>query len=354
MHDAPHWNFPRYFVPFLLSAALLWLSYAVLHEFFLVIAWAIILAYVIWPSYQLLKRKLNGRATLSAFIMTGAIAFFILVAAFWLINALQKEATVIYQQLTTDFSSLPRQATHAIEGIPWLNTILQPYLDMLSADVGDFKGPILDWAKQGLQHTINLLGGVGKKILTICFILITLFFCFRDGEAAIAQLRRGFHHILGENQTAYIQAAGDTTKAVVYGLVLASFGQGLLAGVGYAVSGVNAPTLLGAVTALFSLVPMGAPLIWMPVSLSLLAAGHLWQGLGLMLWGFLAISTIDNIIRPLVISGAGRIPFLVVLFGVFGGLRAFGFIGLFIGPVILSVLLAVWQAWLKQQNPNAD
>jgi P-type Ca2+ transporter type 2C len=91
-------------------------------------------------------------------------------------------------------------------------------------------------------------------------------------------------------------------------------------------------------------------LIWVPVSFGLMLSGQLWQGIGLFLWGLFVISTVDNVIRPLVISGAGRIPFLVVLFGVFGGLTAFGVIGLFLGPIILSVLLAVWKAWLKQQN----
>jgi P-type Ca2+ transporter type 2C len=112
--------------------------------------------------------------------------------------------------------------------------------------------------------------------------------------------------------------------------------------------------LLGVVTALFALVPMGATLVWIPVSLGLLLAGDYWHGIGLFVWGVIAISTIDNVIRPLVISGAGRIPFLVVLFGVFGGLSAFGAVGLFTGPVILSVLLAVWKTWLAQKTSLTD
>jgi len=104
------------------------------------------------------------------------------------------------------------------------------------------------------------------------------------------------------------------------------------------------------VTALLALVPMGATLVWMPVGIVLVLTEQPWQGIGLLLWGFLVVSTVDNVIRPLVISGAGRIPFLVVLFGVLGGLSAFGAIGLFLGPVILAVLLSVWQAWLKLQQ----
>jgi Ca2+-transporting ATPase len=181
-------------------------------------------------------------------------------------------------------------------------------------------------------------------------ILVTVFFCFRDGDEAVRQLHQGLVRFLGKYQHVYLQAAGHTTRAVVYGLVLAALGQGMLAGLGYYVAGVKAPVLLGASTALLAMVPMGATLVWMPVSISLILTGQTWQGLGLLLWGFLAVSTVDNVIRPLVISGAGRIPFLVVLFGVLGGLTAFGVIGLFLGPVILAVLLSVWQAWLKLQQ----
>jgi Ca2+-transporting ATPase len=180
--------------------------------------------------------------------------------------------------------------------------------------------------------------------------LVALFFFFRDGQSALNQLRQGLSYLIGDYQKMYLQTAGDTTRAVVYGLVLAAFGQGLIAGIGYAIAGVNAPVLLGVMTALFALVPMGATLIWLPVGFGLILAGDYWQGTGLLLWGVFAISTVDNIIRPLVISGAGHIPFLVVLFGVFGGLSAFGAVGLFLGPVILSVILTVWRTWLGKQQ----
>jgi Ca2+-transporting ATPase len=124
----------------------------------------------------------------------------------------------------------------------------------------------------------------------------------------------------------------------------------MLAGFGYYVADVKAPVLFGAITALLALIPMGATLVWLPIGISLILMDQLWPGIGLLLWGFLVVSTVDNVIRPLVISGASQVPFLVVLFGVLGGLSAFGAVGLFLGPVILAVLLSVWRAWLKQQQ----
>ncbi|NOU22975.1 MAG: AI-2E family transporter [Methyloglobulus sp.] len=342
----------KYAVPAVLLACLVWLSYAVLREFLHTIVWAFIIAYIMWPPYQWLKAKLDNNATLSAAVMTGFISTLITLAAYWLVTLLQSEVTDIYQLLLANFAHPPKRLPDNISQIPWLGHYLQQYLDQLNADEAGVKVQIIDWTRQWLGEFGRFLGGVGRHLIQFGFILVTLFFCFRDGHQVIEQLRQGLGYFLGRYQNLYLQAAGDTARAVVYGLVLAALGQGLLAGIGYSVAGTNAPVLFGAITALLAMVPMGATLIWLPISFGLILSGELWHGIGLLLWGVFAISTVDNVIRPLVISGAGRIPFLVVLFGVFGGLSAFGAVGLFLGPIILSVLLAVWQAWLKQQQSS--
>ena len=86
----------------------------------------------------------------------------------------------------------------------------------------------------------------------------------------------------------------------------------------------------------------------------MLVTGNIWQGIGLLLWGVLLVSWMDNIVRPLVISNATRMPFLLVVFGVLGGVLAFGLVGLFIGPVLLAVSLAIWREWLEQHQPNGS
>lgn len=338
----------KFAVPGILLLCLLWLSYAVLRDFLLIITWAIIIAYVMWPSYKCLKGILQHRATLSAAVMTGIIALLISLTVYWLVNSLQSEIKIIYQILSTSFANPPKKVPESFNQIPWLGDYLQQYLDQLNADEAGVKAQLIEWAKQWLGEFGNFLRGVGRNIMQLGFILVTLFFCFRDGHQVVEQLRQGLSYFLGEYQNIYLKAAGDTTRAVVYGLVLAALGQGLIAGFGYAIAGINAPVLFGAITALLAMVPMGATLVWLPISFGLILSDQLWQGIGLLLWGILVISTVDNIIRPLVISGTGRIPFLGVMFGVFGGLTAFGAVGLFLGPIILSVLLAVWRAWLGQ------
>jgi len=241
-----------------------------------------------------------------------------------------------------------------IKHIPWLGNTAQEWLDRLTDDRAKAMAQFADWARQWSGEFAKFLGGIGHYIMKLGVILVTIFFCFRDGDDAVKQLHQGLMQFLGKYQHVYLQAAGHTTRAVVYGLVLAALGQGILAGLGYYVVGVKAPVLFGAITALLALVPMGATLVWLPLSIMLILADQPWQGVGLLLWGFLAVSTVDNLIRPLVISGAGRVPFLVVLFGVLGGLTTFGAIGLFLGPVILAVLLSVWQSWLKLQQHEQE
>jgi len=350
MNDYPSNTPIRQLIPGILLACLLLLGFMVLREFLLTLAWALIIAYVSWPPYRYVRQQLNGNATLSAALMTAIIAAAIFLTVYWLVAMLQDELKSAYQTLASGFGQDSYRLPDSISRIPWLGNTAQQWLERLTDDRAAVAAQFADWAQQWSGEFAKFLGGIGRYIMKLGVILVTVFFCFRDGEEAVRQLHQGLVRFLGKYQDVYLEAAGHTTRAVVYGLVLAALGQGMLAGVGYAVAGVQAPVLLGAVTALLALVPMGATLVWLPVSIMLIMTEQAWQGIGLLLWGFLAVSTVDNVIRPLVISGAGRIPFLVVLFGVLGGLSAFGAIGLFLGPVILAVLLAVWQAWLKLQQ----
>lgn len=350
MNDLLNNSLIRLIIPAVLLSGLLILSFIILRDFFLILAWASIIVYVAWPVYRWLRLRLHDNANLSATLMTGMIAALIALTFFWLVAMLQNEIKLAYQTLLGNFAQGPYQLPDGLSHIPWLSHYLQGWLDRLSSDQAGVVTQLVNWAKQWLGEFANFLGGIGHYVMQLSFVLVTVFFGFRDGQEVIRQLQQGLIGFLGEYQQIYLQAVGDTTKAVVYGIVLAALGQGITAGLGYTVAGVQAPVLFATVTAVLALIPMGAMLVWISIGIMLILSGQLWSGIGLLLWGFLVISTVDNVIRPLVISGTGQIPFLVVMFGVFGGLSAFGVVGLFLGPVILSVLLAVWQAWLKQQR----
>jgi Predicted permease len=166
-------------------------------------------------------------------------------------------------------------------------------------------------------------------------------------------MRRMVHQVLGQRGDNYLQTVANTIRAVIYGILATALAQGALAGLGYWAAGLPAPVLLAVITLLFSFLPFGTPLVWGAASIWLLVHGQIAAGVGLALWGALVVSWIDNLIRPLVISSAVHIPFLLVLFGVLGGILTFGLLGLFLGPVILAVLLAIWREWL-QPPPSAE
>ncbi len=132
---------------------------------------------------------------------------------------------------------------------------------------------------------------------------------------------------------------------VVYGMMGTAVAQGTLSAIGFAIAGVPAPVFLGFATFILSFMPLGAPLIWVPAAIWLFASGFTGMGIFMVLWGLLLVSSIDNVIRPYFISLGSNLPLLVTLLGVFGGIIAFGFIGLFIGPTLLAVAYTLIIQW---------
>ena len=223
----------RYLIPGILLAGLLILSFMVLREFLLTLVWAIIIVYVMWPPYQWLRRQLKDQASLSAAVMTAIIAAVIFLIVYWLVAMLQDETKIAYQSLVDNFTQGPYQLPDFVSRIPWLGDYLQEKIDRLANDRAEVAMQFADWAKQWLGEFAKFLGGVGQNVIKLGVVLVTVFFCFRDGKEIIKQLQQGLVRFLGKYQHLYLQAAGITVRAVVYGLVLAALGQGMLAGFGY-------------------------------------------------------------------------------------------------------------------------
>jgi predicted PurR-regulated permease PerM len=272
----------------------------------------------------------------------------------WLIYLLQREFVLAYQAALTYMAEGPHRLPDFILNLPWIGERLQDSLDQFSADPTALRSQLATWAGQWQGQLGELVGGVGRNAVKLGFALLTVLFIYRDGESLLDQVQRVLRRFLGTRVDGYIAAIGKTTTAVLYGLVLTALAQGLLAGVGYWAAGVRAPVLFGAFTALIALMPFGTPFVWGGLGAWLLFTGNTLEGIGLLLWGTLVVSSVDNLIRPLVISSATQIPFLLVMFGVIGGLTAFGLIGMFVGPVIVAVLLAVWREWLEEQAPSGS
>jgi len=323
------------------------LAYRVVFIFLAPVAWAGILAYVSWPFYLRLRSRLNGRDTLSALLMTLMLAVILVLPLIWAVLMMDSELTLLYQKMSQHVGQGPVTLPPFLHNLPVLGSSVEDFINAMDLDSDSFSAQLKAWGEMGLHHLGSIADVVGKDVAKMVFAMFTVFFFYRDGETIVEQVRTVLHRVLGNRVDGYLAAMGSTTRAVVYGLGLTALIQGVLAGLGYWVAGVPSPVFLGMLTMVIALIPFGPLLAWGSVWLWLLSEGHYLPAFGLLLWGVVVVSWVDNFVRPMVISSATQIPFLLVLFGVLGGLGAFGMIGLFLGPVILAVAMAVWREWLE-------
>jgi predicted PurR-regulated permease PerM len=333
-------------------AGLALLVVQVLQPFVVPVIWAVILAYVTWPAHERVVRWFGGRRTAPALIMTLLLSAAIILPIIWLVVLLQSEVLNAYRHVSALLARGPK-VPDVLLNLPFVGQWLRELIARIAADPGVLDAELRAFLDHSSGEFGGFIGGIGRNVAKLAIAMVSLFFMYRDGETFASQVRQVLQQFLGERAEHYVAAVGATVKAVVYGLVLAALAQGLLAGLGYWVAGLDAPIFLGALTFLVALIPFVVPFMWGGASLWLLLSGKTYAAAGLFLWGLTAVSWIDNIVRPLVISGATRIPFLLVMFGVLGGLAAFGLVGLFIGPVILAVAMAVWREWLAEKRTAA-
>ncbi len=329
------------------------LAFQVLQPFLVPVIWAVILAFVTWPAHEWLVRRFAGRRGPAALLMTLLITALIVLPIAWLIVLAQTELLVLYREFTTLLARGPK-IPDFILALPVVGEWVRALLARLAQDPDALSGEIQSFLQRSSVEMGAVVGGVGRNVVKLVIAMVSLFFMYRDGYKFASETAVVLRQFFGSRADHYIDAIGDTVKAVVYGLVLAALAQGSLAAVGYAFAGLDAPLFLGALTTLVALIPFVVPFMWIGASLWLLLSGETTAAIGLFIWGATAVSWIDNVVRPLVISGATRIPFLLVMFGVLGGIAAFGLVGLFIGPVILAVLIAVWREWVAEKKEEAN
>lgn len=341
----------RRIVGFAFLVSIFGLTLWVLSPFLAALAWAGILAYVTWPLHQWVCRWMPGRDSLAALLMTLGVTAMLLLPLIWVMFAVAGDvvaaSTTLRQFALHGLPPLPTE----VRGWPGGAWLAEQY-QRVQADPAWVHAQLAALDLTNTSALKSLAGGVGRNVAKFGLAVFALFFLYRHGVSVLAQFRGVATRWLGEAARGYIQTVGVTVRAVVFGIVLTALAQGALAGLGYWVAGIDAPALWGAITALISLIPFVGPVVWIGLSLALLANGETGAALGLFLWGALVVSWVDNLIRPIVISGPTRIPFLLVFLGVLGGVHAFGLIGLFLGPALLAVSVGIWHEWLGQAHPD--
>jgi len=335
-----------------LLAGLVLLGFRVMEPFIIPVVWAAILAFVTWPAYEWVLRTCRGRSIVASLIMTTAVSIAVIAPIAWLALVLRIELGVAWreaQNLLAGGAQLPP----GILKLPWIGEQLRELVARAAQDPHLLGFELNKVANQSSERIVHLIGGIGREAAKMALTAVSLFFAYQDGQRVAGQLAEALGQVLGPRVLSYRRAIEQTVKAVVYGLVLAALMQGVLVGIGYWVAGVAAPVFLAALTTVAGLIPFAAPTIWGGVCVWLFVKGNTVAGVGLLVWGGLVLGWTDHIVRPLLISREAEIPFLVVLFGVLGGLAAFGLVGLFVGPLILAVLLAIWREWLLESRRTA-
>lgn len=333
-----------------LLVALFILCFMVVQFFIVPALWAAIIAYVTYPLYNFFHKKVRFSSGMSAGIMTVGISLLVGIPLVIGLFVLQQEALTLYgtliRRLQAGYVDLP----DAIKNLPVIGQQIKDALWEINKNPESSMLALKQWIQSHLYYGKVALDVIFSSLAKMGMALMTLFFFYRDGISLIKQIRQALRNIIGNRIDGYIDSVGATTQAVVYGIGLTALAQALLAGIGYVMAGAPSPILLTLLTFVVALIPFGTPFAWGGVALWLLTQGETTAGIGLALWGVFVISWVDNLIRPIVISGATRIPFIIIFIGVLGGLTAFGFVGLFIGPVVLAIGLAVWREWISQHK----
>ncbi len=341
--------------------------FLVLAPFLSALLWAVIVTFSTWGVYTRVRGALGGRRTLAALVMTLTLAA-VLVAPLALLTL----------KLGDNVRTLARAVTELVEGgipappawvdeLPMVGTRLDAYWQQLhedSAEPGEVNhvvtwlegqaAPLTKWLlKRGLAF--------GQALLQLSLAVLAAFYLYRDGLTVAGRFSAGMEKLAGQRAHALIDLAGRTVKGVVYGILGTALAQGTVAAIGFAIAGVPGALLLGLLTCVFSIVPAGPPLVWIPATLWLVAQGEIGWAAFMAVWGTVVISGIDNVVKPYLISQGAALPFLLVLLGVIGGLLAFGFIGLFLGPTLLAVGYAMLREWTRgvgrtpaPAEPDAD
>ncbi|MDI1308803.1 MAG: AI-2E family transporter [Methylotenera sp.] len=337
-------TFSRRIVPWLALGGLITLASMVIAPFLAPIAWAGVLAYASWPLAEKIRRWCTNKDTFAALLATTLLGLTLFLPLIWLIWLAQLELGHLLPALQT-FLANPPPVPETLRQLPWIGDWLMQQHAHLTANPHGASLIVKTWLAEHKADLSMVAGGLGKSLAKMIFVVVILFFFFRDGTRIMRELRHVLERFIGANAHDYLHAAGTTTRAVVYGILLTALVQGIVAGLGYWVAGLSSPVMFGVLTMILALIPFGTPLAWGAAGLLLLLQGETSAAIGVWIWGAAIVSQLDNVLRPLFISSISPIPFLLVLFGVLGGLLAFGLVGLFIGPIVLSVVWAVWREW---------
>lgn len=329
----------------LLTTLIVALSVFIIHRFIVTILWAVVIAIATFPAYQRFEKPFKRHKNIAAFLFTVILSLLIILPISWLVTILVKEFHLFANYLV-NLNEHGDNAPQWMNQLPWLK---QEFLQFWNDNIGKpgrIKDMIQHWdtAITPAGYYVQQVGAsVAHRSVQLGFSLLSLFFFYRDGRELSHQIDIVGEYCLSERWPRFSRNLPQALRAIVNGTIFIGFSVGVLLGLAYWLLGLSAPVLMGFVTAAAAMVPFLAPVILLVVVLIFVAKGAFWSALILAIWGSLVMFFADHIVKPLMIGGAVRLPFLAVLFGILGGVETLGVLGLFVGPLVMVLFVTLWQ-----------
>ncbi len=335
-----------------LAALLVAVGLYTLWNFLSALAWAGIFAIALWPLYRRTTRRFgDGRSVLWPTVFTLAVALVFIVPLVLVGLQLAREA-----HQAADWARLAQAegvpVPDIVHHLPAGRTQVEAWWQHNLAEPGAARG-LLERTTQGrVESTSRMIAAqVARRATLFVFTLLTLFFLFREGHGLTQQLRLAAARAFGPGGERVGLQIIASVHGTVSGLVLVGLGEGVFLGLVYALAGVPHPTVFGAITALAAMIPFAAPVVFGLAALLLTAKGSIAWAVAVLALGMATTFVADHFIRPVLIGGATKLPFIWVLLGILGGVETFGLIGLFLGPAIMAALILLWREWVRVGQP---
>ena len=317
----------------------------IMAPFFPAILMATILTMATWPAFTWLSKKLKGKTSLAAFLMTIMLSGFFIFPLVIIGTSITENFTKVYGLVQSSLKNSTETTAKSLNAVPYIGEYLEKSWMFLAGDKEKLSVALQEYAAPTSQKLINLGASMGHGLLDITLGVLIAYFFFRHGTSVAARLGNLIDKFGGQRGKNIFEISKNTLISVIYGILGTALAQGLLAAFGFYLADIPGATFLGLMTFFLSFIPMGPPLIWIPAAVWLYLGGDTTWAVFLGLWGLLVISSVDNFLKPYFISLGSNLPLALVLLGVLGGVIAFGFIGVFIGPTILAVSYSLMIEW---------
>lgn len=324
--------------------------YLVLHPFIPAILFAAVVCSASWPLYVRLRRALWSNSTLAALVMSFLLIVLVIGPSLLLAISLSDNVNALADVIKSTLDGGPIAPPEWVARLPIIGELAAHYWQQFAISDDSLAAQLKGLVEPARAFLIGTGKAAGRGLLQLVLAAFIGFFFFRDGELLMSLIRKALDQLAGGLTTELVATIQNTVTGVVHGIFGTALAQAVVAVIGFMIAGVPAAWLLGVGTFFLSLVPVGPPLIWVGAAVWLMFQGETGWAIFILLWGLFVISAIDNVVKPYLISRASNLPLLVVVFGVLGGVIAFGFIGVFIGPPVLAVGLTLLQLWINRAD----